>query len=151
MPRIYERVFAKLQESLVGLPLKTRLFHAAQAVGWRQFCEAQGLKLKAGEDSAWSVLDPLFWPVLDRLVGRKLRAQFGGRVRVAVSGGAPLSYPVARCFLSLGLPLLQGYGMTETSPVVAANGVDDNDPAAHCRASRCALASTASCRCVARR
>ena len=129
VPRIYERVFAKLQESLVGLPLKTRLFHAAQAVGWRQFCEAQGLKLKAGEDSAWSVLDPLFWPVLDRLVGRKLRAQFGGRVRVAVSGGAPLSYPVARCFLSLGLPLLQGYGMTETSPVVAANGVDDNDPA----------------------
>ena len=129
VPRIYERVFAKLQESLVGLPFKARLFHAAQAVGWRRFCEAQGLKPKAGEDSAWSVLDPLLWPVLDRLVGRKLRAQFGGRVRVAVSGGAPLSHPLARCFLSLGLPLLQGYGMTETSPVVAANGVNDNDPA----------------------
>ena len=129
VPRIYERVFARLQESLATSPFKNRLFHAAQAVGWRRFCKAQGLALAPGEGSAWAVLDPLLWPFLDRLVARKLRAQFGGRVRVAVSGGAPLSHAVARCFLSLGLPLLQGYGMTETSPVVAANGVDDNDPA----------------------
>ncbi|MFZ3140542.1 AMP-dependent synthetase/ligase, partial [Polaromonas sp.] len=129
VPRIYERVFAKLQESLAGSALKVRLFHAAQAVGWRRFCKAQGLPLAAGEGSAWALLDPLLWPLLDRLVAGKLRAQFGGRVRVAVSGGAPLSHAVARCFLGLGLPLLQGYGMTETSPVVAANGVDDNDPA----------------------
>ncbi|MBH2018926.1 MAG: AMP-binding protein [Burkholderiales bacterium] len=129
VPHIYERVFAKLQESLAGSALKVRLFHAAQAVGWRRFCKAQGLPLAVGEGSAWALLDPLLWPLLDRLVAGKLRAQFGGRVRVAVSGGAPLSHAVARCFLGLGLPLLQGYGMTETSPVVAANGVDDNDPA----------------------
>ncbi|MEO8012784.1 MAG: AMP-binding protein [Polaromonas sp.] len=129
VPRIYERVFGKLQESLAGSALKSRLFHAAQAVGWRRFCRAQHLTLADGEGSAWAMLDPLLWPLLDRLVAGKLRAQFGGRVRVAVSGGAPLSHAVARCFLGLGLPLLQGYGMTETSPVVAANGVDDNDPA----------------------
>ncbi|MDB5938257.1 MAG: AMP-dependent synthetase and ligase, partial [Polaromonas sp.] len=129
VPRIYERVFGKLQESLAGSALKTRLFQAAQAVGWRRFCKAQRLALADGEGSAWAVLDPLLWPVFERLVAGKLRAQFGGRVRVAVSGGAPLSHAVARCFLGLGLPLLQGYGMTETSPVVAANGVDDNDPA----------------------
>lgn len=129
VPRIYERVFGKLQESLAGSAFKTRLFHAAQAVGWRRFCKAQHLALADGEGSAWAMLDPLLWPLLDRLVAGKLRAQFGGRVRVAVSGGAPLSHAVARCFLGLGLPLLQGYGMTETSPVVAANGVDDNDPA----------------------
>ncbi|MBA4330053.1 MAG: long-chain fatty acid--CoA ligase [Polaromonas sp.] len=129
VPRIYERVFAKLQESLAASPLKTRLFLATQAVGWRRFCRQQSLPLAPGEGSRWAWLDPLLWPLLDRLVARTLRAQFGGRVRVAVSGGAPLSHAVARCFLGLGLPLLQGYGMTETSPVVAANGVDDNDPA----------------------
>ena len=129
VPRIYERVFGKLQESLAGLAFKSRLFQAAQAVGWRRFCKAQQLTLADGEGSIWSMLDPLLWPLLDKLVAGKLRAQFGGRVRVAVSGGAPLSHAVARCFLGLGMPLLQGYGMTETSPVVAANGVDDNDPA----------------------
>ena len=129
VPRIYERVFAKLHESLAGSAFKTRLFDATQAVGWRRFCRAQGLPLAAGEDSAWSFLDTLLWPLLDRMVAQTLRAQFGGRVRVAVSGGAALSHAVARCFLGLGLPLLQGYGMTETSPVVAANGVEHNDPA----------------------
>ncbi len=127
--RIYERVFARLQESLAGSPLKTRLFEAAQAVGWRRFCRVQGLALAADERSQWAPLDEMAWPLLDRLVARKLQAQFGGRLRVAVSGGAPLSHAVARCFLGLGVPVLQGYGMTETSPVVAANGVDDNDPA----------------------
>ncbi len=129
VPRIYERVFGKLQESLAGSAFKLRLFEAAQAVGWRRFCKAQRLALAEGEGSVWSMLDPLLWPLLDKLVAGKLRAQFGGRVRVAVSGGAPLSHAVARCFLGLGMPLLQGYGMTETSPVVAANGVEDNDPA----------------------
>jgi long-chain acyl-CoA synthetase len=129
VPRIYERVFAKLQETLAPSPLKTRLFLAAQAVGWRQFCRAQKLPLTDEEKSPWAWLDGLLQPVLGRLVAQTLLAQFGGRVRVAVSGGAPLSHAVARCFLGLGLPLLQGYGMTETSPVVAANGLDDNDPA----------------------
>jgi long-chain acyl-CoA synthetase len=55
--------------------------------------------------------------------------QFGGRLRVAVSGGAPLSPALAHCFLGLGMPLLQGYGMTETSPIVACNLPHDNDPA----------------------
>ena len=128
VPRIYERVFAKLQESLAASALKTRMFDAAQAVGWRRFCRAQGLTLAGDERSRWRAFDSLVWPLLDRLVARKLRAQFGGRLRVAVSGGAPLSHAVARCFLGLGVPVVQGYGMTETSPVVAANGVDDNDP-----------------------
>jgi long-chain acyl-CoA synthetase len=129
VPRIYERVFAKLQETLAPSPFRTRLFLAAQAVGWRQFCRAQKLPLADAEKSPWAWLDPVLQPVLQRLVGRTLLAQFGGRVRVAVSGGAPLSHAVARCFLGLGLPLLQGYGMTETSPVVASNSPSDNDPA----------------------
>jgi long-chain acyl-CoA synthetase len=126
VPRIYERVYAKLQEMLAGSSLKRRLFESAEAVGWRRFCRRQSLPLDKPGSAA---LDALAWPLLDRLVARQMRAQFGGRVRVAVSGGAPLSQPIAHCFLGLGLPVLQGYGMTETSPVVSVNTPDDNDPA----------------------
>ena len=127
VPRIYERVYAVLLKRLEGHGLKTRLFGWAQAVGWRRFCRQQHLPVEGG--ALIAQMDALAWPLLERLVARPLLAQFGGRLRVAVSGGAALSQPIARCFLGLGLPILQGYGMTETSPVVAANGLDDNDPA----------------------
>ena len=126
VPRIYERVLAKVQTTLQPSPLKWRLFTLAQAVGWRRFRRAQGLPAEEGGSAA---LDALLWPLLDRLVARPLLAQFGGRVRIAVSGGAALSGPIARTFLGLGLPVVQGYGMTESAPVVAANTPLDNDPA----------------------
>jgi long-chain acyl-CoA synthetase len=126
VPRIYERVYAKLQAMLAESPAKLRLFEWAQTVGWRRFCRAQGLSVNG---FAPAFLDEFVWPLLDRHVARPLLAQFGGRLRVAVSGGAALSQSIAQCFLGLGLPIVQGYGMTETSPVVAVNGLDDNDPA----------------------
>ena len=131
VPRIYERVHAKLIETLALTPWKLQLLEAAQARGWRRFRAAQGLSTPAADEGAaaagvWRFLP---WPLLRALVARPLLARFGGRVRVAVSGGAPLSPAIARCFLGLGLPLLQGYGMTETSPVLAVNLLDDNDPA----------------------
>ena len=125
VPRIYERVYARLQAMLAGSAAKSRLFAWAQAVGWRRFCRTQHLPI---ETRMPALADALVWPLLDRLVARPLRAQFGGRLRVAVSGGAPLSQTIARCFLGLGVPIVQGYGMTETSPVVSANAPDDNDP-----------------------
>ena len=135
VPRIYERVHAKVLESLAPSRLRTQLFEAAVAVGWRRFCAAQGLPTPGADDARaaglWSALP---WPLLQRLVAKPLLEQFGGRVRVAISGGAPLSASIARCFLGLGLPVLQGYGMTETAPVVAVNGLDDNHPASVGRA-----------------
>jgi long-chain acyl-CoA synthetase len=127
VPRIYERVYAALHEHLArGGAASRLLFDWAVACGWRRFCQRQGMAAPA----RWLALaDALAWPVLDQLVARKVRARFGGRLRAAVSGGAPLPPLVARCFLGLGLPLLQGYGMTESSPVVAANSIDDNWPA----------------------
>ena len=125
VPRIYERVYGVVKGRLAASPLKARLFQWAQNVGWRRFCRIQRLPVPGHMPAA---LDALLWPILNRLVARPLLAQFGGRLRVAVSGGAALSHSIAHCFLGLGLPILQGYGMTETSPVVAANGLDDNDP-----------------------
>ncbi|WP_313076258.1 long-chain fatty acid--CoA ligase [Melaminivora sp.] len=131
VPRIYERVHAKVLETLSTSPFKKRLFDAAQDKGWRRFRARQGLAPEPLGDAAarggWARLLP--WPLLRALVAAPLLEQFGGRVRVAVSGGAPLSPAIARCFLGLGLPLVQGYGMTETTPVVSVNTLDDNDPA----------------------
>ena len=135
VPRIYERVHAKLLEKLSPTPWKMQLYEAAQNKGWARFCVAQGLPAPQADDNkaaGWMAALP--WPLLQALVAKPLLAQFGGRVRVAVSGGAPLSPTIAKCFLGLGLNLVQGYGMTETAPVVSANSPDDNDPASVGRA-----------------
>lgn len=129
VPRIYERIHARIYETLAGQATRLRLFEAAQATGWRRFRARQRLAPAPADDGkaagAWRLLP---WLLLKALVARPLLAQFGGRVRVAVSGGAPLPPVIARCFLGLGLPLVQGYGMTETSPVVSVNTLDNNDP-----------------------
>lgn len=127
VPRIYERIHGKLLEKLAASPWKMRLYEAAQSKGWARFCAAQGLPAPQ-EAKAGGWMASLPWPLLQGLVAKPLLSQFGGRVRVAVSGGAPLSPTIAKCFLGLGLPLVQGYGMTETSPVVSVNSLGDNDP-----------------------
>jgi long-chain acyl-CoA synthetase len=67
--------------------------------------------------------------LLKKLVAGKVTDKLGGRLRIAVSGGAALSEPVARTFIGLGVPILQGYGLTETSPVISVNLPEDNEPA----------------------
>ncbi|MBV8634043.1 MAG: long-chain fatty acid--CoA ligase [Burkholderiaceae bacterium] len=127
VPRIYERFYAKLQEKLgQASGFKQGLFKLTQQVGWRRFCRKNGLPDGAQGSAA---IDALLWAVLEPLVARNILNLFGGRLRAAVSGGAALSQAVGQCFLGLGLPLLQGYGMTETAPVVSANALDDNWPA----------------------
>ncbi len=126
VPRIYERVYAHMQTMLEGSPLRRRVFEIAVATGWRRFRRGQNLPVDV---ASARILDGLLWRLVGRAVSLKLQAQFGGRLRLAISGGAPLSMPIARCFLGLGLPVLQGYGMTEASPVIAVNGLEDNDPA----------------------
>ncbi len=71
------------------------------------------------------VTDRLWLPLLDRLVGRKIRARFGGRLRVIVSGGAPLAREVGEFFEALGLPVLEGYGLTESAPLLSVNPMRD--------------------------
>lgn len=121
VPRVFERVYGRIQGGLAQRPpLARALFRATLAVGWRRFLWRQG---RAGW--SWPVL---FWPVLQRLVAHKVAERLGGRLRLAVSGGAALSPTVARFFLSLGLDLVQGYGLTEASPVVSVNLPGDNEP-----------------------
>ena len=70
----------------------------------------------------------MLWPVLQKLVAKKILDKLGGRLRVAFSGGAALSPEVSRVFVGLGLPVLQGYGLTETSPVISGNCLEKNYP-----------------------
>ncbi|MFZ6844158.1 AMP-dependent synthetase/ligase [Undibacterium sp. RuTC16W] len=126
VPRIYERVFSAIQNKLALSKLQSWLFNTAMSVGWRRFCRAQG-RLSDGALNA--AIDACAWIIFDKLIAQKLQMQFGGRLRVAVSGGAALSSAISHCFLGLGIPIVQGYGMTETAPVVAFNAPDDNDPA----------------------
>jgi len=101
--------------------LPRKLFELAVEVGWARFEHSQG--------RGPFKLSFLLWPLLDRLVAAKVLRRLGGRLRAAVSGGAAMPYDVARVFIGLGLPVLQGYGMTETSPVVSSNNFKDNVPA----------------------
>lgn len=122
VPRIYERAYARITQALAGRALARKLFDAAVAIGWQRFEAAQG------RGSGPGPLAGLAWPVLQRFVARRVLDRFGGRLRLAVSGGAPLAPKLARVFIGLGVPLLQGYGLTEAAPVVAANRLDDNVP-----------------------
>ncbi len=93
----------------------------AISTGWRKFEYEQ-------KRSPWS-FHLLLWPLLDKLVASKVKAKLGGKLRFAVSGGAALSPKIAKLFIGLGIPIQQGYGLTETSPVIAGNQVEDNIPA----------------------
>ena len=122
VPRIYERVYNKIQAGLAEKsPLATRLFKLAVETGWKRFLYQQG----RGD---WHP-SFLLWPLLNKLVAGKIMAKLGGKMHMAASGGAPLPMPIAKVFIGLGLNLIQGYGLTETSPILTVNPEKDNDPA----------------------
>lgn len=122
VPRIYERVWGAIRARLEeGPAFRKALFLKAVEVGHARFEHAQGR-------GSWKP-SFLLWPLLNKLVASKVLARLGGRLKVALSGGAALPPEISRVFIGLGLPVLQGYGMTECSPVVCANRPHDNLPA----------------------
>jgi len=115
VPRFFEKLYAKVQERLTATPdAKRRLIEWALAVG-RAVASRRtshrpiplGLAIQQ-------------W-VANALVFRKLQARLGGRLRCFISGSAPLSKEIGEFFFSLGIVILEGYGLTETSPVIAVN------------------------------
>jgi long-chain acyl-CoA synthetase len=119
VPRIYERVFAKINEQVRGKSaLAQKLFKYTHEIGYKKFCYQQGTH-------TWS-LTFLIHPLLDRLVAKKIREKLGGRLKFAVAGGAAFSKDLNSFFIGMGVNVLQGYGMTESSPVISANRVDRN-------------------------
>ncbi len=116
VPRVFQAFLARIEEALAASPLKRALFSLTVAVGWRKF------ERRAGK------LELALFRLLQPLVARPVLNRLGGRMRLTVVGGAPLELRVAQSFIGLGLSMLQGYGLTEASPIVAGNREHDNDP-----------------------
>jgi long-chain acyl-CoA synthetase len=120
VPRFYEKTYANIiEKGHREKGLKRKIFDAAirtavEATPWRAH----------GKSAPWAV--KLRWRIADRLVYSKIRAGVGGRIRIFSSGGAPLAPELAEFFWSVGLPVFQGYGLTETSPVVTFNSPKSN-------------------------
>jgi long-chain acyl-CoA synthetase len=115
VPRVFEKIYAKVMEQAsVHTGIKKKLFLwaidvAQRAAHWR-----------CGEGDAGPLLK-LQWKLADSLVYAKIREGVGGRLRIVSSGGAPLSRSMAEFFWAVGIPIYQGYGLTETSPIVSSN------------------------------
>jgi long-chain acyl-CoA synthetase len=115
VPRFFEKIYARLMEQgskTAGVKHKIFSFAmntARDAAPWR-----------CGEKSV-SLLVKMKWALADRLVYSKIRAGTGGRLRLVLSGGAPLSKSLGEFFWAIGIPIYQGYGLTETSPVLTNN------------------------------
>jgi long-chain acyl-CoA synthetase len=120
VPRVFERVYARLREQVQASPLKRALFEWAVRLGWARFLHAQGRGPRPA-GAAW-------WPLLDRLVAKRVRERLGGRLRIAIVGGAAMPPAISRVFLALGVEVDQGYGLTETAPVVSVNTAKHNRP-----------------------
>ena len=118
VPLIYEKIHHGLHARLSKKSAVAQLlFRLALHIGWQK------------QQRPWlSRLYSPLWYFLDRLIAKPLRAALGGRIRWAVSGGAALAADVTRTFIAFGVPICQGYGLTECSPVVSVNPPWQNVP-----------------------
>ncbi len=115
VPRFYEKVYARVMENAAAQPpLRRAIFSWGVGLG-RQVAQLRFQGKTAG------LLLGFFATVADRLVGAKVRERIGGRIRFCISGGAPLGPKVMEFFFAIGIPVIEGYGLTETSPVICLN------------------------------
>ena len=112
VPRLYENMYQRILRGVEKQGgLKEKLFRLALRLGTKRYHDPRGLGL----------VERLQDALVERLVRDKIRARFGGRLKAMVSGGAALNPDIGIFFTALGLPVLQGYGQTESAPVVSAN------------------------------
>lgn len=110
VPRVYEKIYAQAEQKAKGFP-KAAIFGWALRIGQRHKPE-----ILAGKTPT-----ALSWKLANQLVFSKIREGLGGRVRTFISGGAPLGRELAEWYATVGIRIHEGYGLTETSPVIAVN------------------------------
>jgi long-chain acyl-CoA synthetase len=115
VPRVYEKVYSKVQEGVAaGSPIKQKLFAWAVRLGR----EALPYRLKREKPPGFQGVK---LDLADKLVFSKIKARLGGQFEFALSGGAPLARDLAEFFWGAGIPIYEGYGLSETSPVISVN------------------------------
>ncbi len=118
VPRLFEKIYHRIYENAHQMPLlKRKLFHWAVEVG-KRFVEATYVQKQP------SRLIAVKYAVADRLIFSKVRARFGGRLKLCCCGGAPLDKTINEFFWTIGIPIFEGYGLTETSPAISFNNFD---------------------------
>ncbi len=115
VPRVFEKIYAKIMDNVLeGSALKRKIFFWSVKIG-KEYAQK---KLDKEKISSWLAFRR---NIADKLVFTKIVSRTGGRVRFFVSGGAPLSKDIAEFFYGMGLVVLEGYGLTESSPVISVN------------------------------
>jgi long-chain acyl-CoA synthetase len=115
VPRVFEKIYARIiEKGSNSTGMKRKIFDwslgvAKESWGWR------------AKESGASPFVKLKWAIADKLVYKKIREGTGGKLRIVLSGGAPLARELAEFFWAVGVPIFQGYGLTETSPVLTSN------------------------------
>ncbi len=124
VPRFFEKVYARVMDNARNQPwLRRQVFYWGVRVGTR----AAQLRFAGRRPSPWLALQAR---LADGLVGAKVRARVGGRLQLCVSGGAPLAPKIMEFFFAVGIPIVEGYGLTETSPVICLNPPGREKPGA---------------------
>jgi long-chain acyl-CoA synthetase len=110
VPRVYEKIWSQVEQKTIGFP-KRSVYRWALSVG-----QAHRSEILAGKTPS-----SLIWKLANKLVYSQVRARMGGKAEIFVSGGAPLGKELAEWYANIGIRIHEGYGLTETSPVIALN------------------------------
>lgn len=123
VPRLFEKIYTVIREQINNSsPIKKRIFNWALSIGEQRY--EYYLNARVDEFISQTYMPKALqrkWNIANRLVFQKIKDQLGGRARVTVSGGGTLNPDMARFFWALDIPIYEGYGLTETSPIVTAN------------------------------
>ena len=120
VPRLFEKIYSRIYENIhLQGPFKRQMFHDAVEIG-REYVLKKYIQ---GQPTGF--LGAKYW-LYDRLVFRKIRKRFGGNLKFFISGGAPLDKTINEFMWIIGLPVFEGYGLTETSPAVTLNRLHEN-------------------------
>lgn len=119
VPRLFDRVRARIEEKTSRSTISRKLLNWTVDVGWERSVE------QGGKTASQSAIRRLFWHFVGHRLASRVRDAFGGRMRMLICGGAPLSADTSRFMAAMELPLLQGYGLTEAGPAVTGCKIEE--------------------------